>query len=89
METIAQKTKRIIADALGVDKHLLTYDTQFQNDLCIDSLDFLEVITLLENEFGVAIPDEKIERIKRVGDLIKYFEETKSVSIYHYGYQAA
>jgi acyl carrier protein len=77
METIAQKTKRIIANSLGVDQHLLTYNTDLKFDLGADSLDILEVITILENEFGVSVTDERIERMKRVGDLIKYFEETQ------------
>lgn len=89
METIAQKTKGIVAEVLGVDKHLITYDTYFKTDLGTDSLDFLEVITLLEKEFGIRVPDEKIERIKKVGDLIKYFEAAKSVPVYHYYSNAA
>ena len=89
METVAQKTKRIIADALGVNQHLLTYDTNLKNDLGADSLDILETITLLEKEFGVSISDEKIERMKCVGDLIKYFEETKIAPFYHEAFQAA
>jgi acyl carrier protein len=81
METIAQKTKRIIADALGAEAHLLTYAADLKYDLGADSLDILQVITLLENEFGVAVTDEKIERMKCVGDLSKYFEETKFVPL--------
>jgi len=89
METVAQKTKRIIADALGADQRLLTYDTHLQNDLGADSLDVLEVITILEDEFGVSVSDERIERMKRVGDLIKYFEETKYVPLYNQTIKAA
>ena len=81
METIAQKTKRIIADTLGVDQHLLTYDTKLKIDLGADSLDIVELITILEEEFHVSVSDERIEDMKRVGDLIKYFEEAKSVTI--------
>jgi acyl carrier protein len=89
METVAQKTKRIIADTLGVDQRLLTYDTHLQHDLGADSLDVLEVITMLENEFGVTVVNERIERMKRVGDLIKYFEETKFVPLHPKIFQAA
>lgn len=84
METVAQKTKRIIADTLGVDQRLLTYDTHLQRDLGADSLDILEVITTLENEFGVSVSHERIEHLKRVGDLIKYFEEKKYVPLHPY-----
>ena len=89
METVAQKTKRIIADTLGVDQRLLTYDTHLQHDLGADSLDVLEVIATLENEFGVSVANERIEYMKRVGDLIKYFEETKSVPLRPQLFQAA
>jgi len=78
METTAQKTKRIIADALGADLHLLTYDTHLKRDLGADSLDVLEVITILGDEFHVSVDEERIERMTRVGDFIKYFEEKKS-----------
>ena len=89
ISTVAPKTKRIIADTLGIDQRLLTYDTHLQHDLGADSLDVLEVITMLENEFGFSVPNERIERIKRVGDLIKYFEETKFVPLHAQTVQAA
>jgi acyl carrier protein len=89
METVAQRTKKIIADTLGIDQRLLTYDTHLQHDLGADSLDVLEVITMLEDEFGVTVANERIERMKRVGDLIKYFEETKFVPLHAQTVQAA
>jgi acyl carrier protein len=89
METVAQKTKRIIADALGADQRLLTYDTHLQHDLGADSLDVLEVITLLETEFGVSVNYERIEYMKRVGDFVKYFEEKKFVPLQSQPFQAA
>jgi len=82
METVAQKTKRIIADTLGVEQRMLTYDTDLKHDLGADSLDILEVITILEHEFGVTVTDERIQRMKRVGDLVKYFEETKFIPLH-------
>jgi len=89
METIAQKTKRIIADTLGVDQHLLTYDTNLKSDLGADSLDILEVITTLEDEFHVSVADERMEHMKSVGDLIKYFEQTKFIPLHSQPSQAA
>jgi acyl carrier protein len=89
METVAQKTKRIISEALRTDMRLLTYDTDLRHDLGADSLDILEVITLLENEFGVSVTNEKIQNMRRVGDLIKYFGETKHTPLYSQRFQAA
>ena len=89
METDAQKIKRIIADILDADQHLLTYDTDLKRDLRADSLDVLEVITVLESEFDISVSDEMIERMKRVGDLIKYFEETKSLPLPTRAFRAA
>jgi acyl carrier protein len=89
METVAQKTKRVLADALGIDQRILTYDTHLQTDLGADSLDILEAIVLLENEFGVSVPDKKIKSMKRVGDLIKYFEDKKLIPIYSKTFMAA
>jgi acyl carrier protein len=89
METSSQKIKRIIADTLAIDKHLITYDTDLKRDLSVDSLDFLEIITIVEEEFGVRVPDDKVERFKKVGDLIKYFEETQSTPRYRNINQAA
>ncbi len=86
METVAQKTKRIIADALGIEVRLLTYDTKLKEDLGADSLDILEAITLLEKEFGISIPDERVEKVKAVGDLIKYFEQTKPARLRAYAF---
>jgi len=82
METVAQKTKRIIAYTLRVDQRLLTYDTELQQHLGADSLDVLEVITMLENEFAISVPDERIAHLKRVGDLVNYFEQRKFVPLY-------
>lgn len=89
METVAQKTKRIIADTLGVDRRMLTYDSHLQHDLGADSLDTLAVIAALEKEFGVPVNDERIEQMKHVGDLIKHFEQTKFIPLYHPAFQAA
>lgn len=89
METVAQKTKRIIADTLGVDRHLLTLDTDLKYDLGADSLDILEVITMLEDEFHVSVSQERIESMKRVGDLVKYFEKTKTIPSHSQTFLAA
>ena len=81
METVAEKTKRIIADTLGVEKERLTNETDLVKDLAADSLDIVEMAVILEKEFGVSIPDEKIERMSKVGHYIDYFETVKPMVI--------
>ncbi len=78
METIAEKTQRIIADTLGVEKNMLTRDTDLLKDLGADSLDVVDTVMILEKEFKTSIPDEKVERMHKVGQFIDYFEATKS-----------
>jgi len=69
------KIKTIIADQLGVKFEEVTQEASFVNDLGADSLDTVELIMALEEEFEIEIPDEDAEKIKTVGDIIKYIEE--------------
>jgi len=69
------KIKTIIADQLGVKFEEVTQEASFVNDLGADSLDTVELIMGLEEEFEIEIPDEDAEKIKTVGDIIKYIEE--------------
>ena len=73
-----EKVKSIIADQLGIDDlDTITMETSLVEDLEADSLDAVEVIMALEDEFGIEIPDEDAENFKTVGDLYKYIEENK------------
>ena len=72
------KIKAILADQLDVDADTLTLDTDMARDLNADSLDVVEVLMSIEDEFGVEIPDEEIENIKTIGDLVKYIEANKN-----------
>ena len=69
------KMKKIIADQLGVDEAEVTMESNFIDDLGADSLDTVELVMQLEEEFGLEISDADAERIKTVGDVIKYIEE--------------
>jgi len=69
------KIKTIIADQLGVKFEEVTQEASFVNDLGADSLDTVELIMGLEEEFEIEIPDEDAEKIKTVGDIIKYIED--------------
>jgi len=76
---ITDKVKDIISEQLGVKKEEIKPESSFIDDLGADSLDTVEVVMALEEEFGIEIPDEEAEKITTVGEAIKYIEEkTKS-----------
>ena len=72
---VAEKVKSIIAEQLGVKAEEVTPQASFIDDLGADSLDTVELIMALEEEFSVEIPDEDAEKMATVGDAIKYIEE--------------
>ena len=74
-KTIEQRVKDIIVEQLGVNPDQVTPDAKFIEDLGADSLDTVELVMALEEEFGQEIPDEEAEKLQSVGDVIKYIEE--------------
>ena len=72
---VERKIRTIIAEQLGVKPEEVTPTASFVDDLGADSLDTVELIMALEEEFNVEIPDEDAEKMKTVGDAIKYIEE--------------
>jgi acyl carrier protein len=77
MSEIESKVKAIIVDKLGVDEKDVTMEASFTTDLGADSLDTVELIMELENEFDVQIPDEEAEKIATVGDAVKFIENAQ------------
>ena len=75
MEVSQDKIKQIIADQLGVKKEEVTDTAKFVDDLGADSLDTVELVMALEEEFGIEIPDEEAEKLVTVGDALRYIEE--------------
>ena len=73
-EEIFNKIKDMIADNFDVDKDKITEDTNFMNDLDADSIDLVEFILQLEDEFGAEIPDDEAEKIKTIGDAVSYIK---------------
>ncbi|SNR79828.1 acyl carrier protein [Desulfurobacterium atlanticum] len=73
-ENIEEKVKELIADRLGVDPEEVTPEASFVEDLGADSLDTVELVMALEEEFGIEIPDEDAEKIQTVGDAIEYIK---------------
>ncbi|MGL5692455.1 MAG: acyl carrier protein [Peptostreptococcaceae bacterium] len=73
-----ERVKAIIADQLGIDNvEEITLETTLKEDLDADSLDAVEVIMALEDEFGIEIPDEAAENMKTIGDICHYIEGNK------------
>jgi acyl carrier protein len=68
------RLKKIVAEQLGVDESKIVPSARFSDDLNADSLDLVEMIMSLEEEFGVEIPDEDAEKILTVGDAISYID---------------
>ena len=77
MSDYSQKVKDIIVEQLGVDTAQVTEDAKFVDDLSADSLDTVELVMALEEEFSIEIPDEDAEKITSVGDAINYVQEHK------------
>ena len=74
MSSIADKVKEIVVEQLGVSEDQVTPEAKFIEDLGADSLDQVELVMALEEEFGSDIPDEDAEKLTTVGDAIKYVE---------------
>jgi acyl carrier protein len=75
MEPVADRVKKIIVDQLGVEEELVTSEASFVDDLGADSLDTVELVMALEEEFGIEIPDEDAEKITRVKEAVGYIEK--------------
>lgn len=76
-KSIEQRVKDIIVEQLGVKAEQVTPEAKFIEDLGADSLDTVELVMALEEEFGNEIPDEQAEKLQSVGDVIKYVEEAQ------------
>jgi acyl carrier protein len=74
MADVSEKIKSIIAEQLGVKPEEVTPQASFIEDLGADSLDTVELVMALEEEFGIEIPDEDAEKMGTVGDAAKYIE---------------
>jgi acyl carrier protein len=74
-EEILNKIQEITADRLGVDESDVTPDASFREDLEADSLDLVELIMELEEQFGMEIPDEEAEKITTVEEAVDYVQE--------------
>ncbi len=72
---VFEKVKEIIIEQLGVEDSAVSNETSLMKDLEADSLDAVEIIMAIEDEFGIEIPDEDAEKFHNVGDIVRYVEE--------------
>jgi len=72
---VFDKIKSIIVEQLGVEESQVGLDTHLMKDLEADSLDAVEIIMAIEDEFDLEVPDEAAEKFQSVGDIVKYVEE--------------
>jgi acyl carrier protein len=75
MSNVEEKVKDIIVEELGVEREKLTSDASFMEDLGADSLDTVELVMAFEKEFDIDIPDEDAEKLRTVGDAMKYLHD--------------
>ena len=71
---VFEKIKKMLADQLDVDESELTMETNNANDLDADSLDVVELLMTIEDEFSIEIPDEEIDNIRTIGELTEYIQ---------------
>lgn len=74
---VFDKVKEIIVEQLDVDADKVVTGANIQDDLGADSLDVVDLVMSLEEEFDIEIPDEAVESIKTVGDIVKYIEDNQ------------
>lgn len=72
---VFDKVKKIIVDQLDVEEDKVTEAASITDDLGADSLDVVDLVMSLEEEFDIEIPDDQVEKIKTVGDIVKFIEE--------------
>lgn len=72
---VFEKVKAILSEQFDVEEDSITQDTNMAEDLGADSLDVVDLLMSLEDEFEIEVPDEEIENIKTVGELVRYIEE--------------
>ena len=74
---VFEKVKAIIVDQLDVDENDVVESANIQDDLGADSLDIVDLVMSFEDEFDMEIPDDQVENIKTVGDIVKYIEDNQ------------
>ena len=74
---ILDKVKKLVADQLGISEKEITENSHIIDDLGADSLDVIEMLMTLEEEYGITIPDDKINQVKTIGQIVELIETLK------------
>ena len=82
---VLEKVREILCDQLDVEEEQVTLDASITDDLGADSLDVVDLVMSIEEEFDLEFPDEEVENIKTVGDIVKYIES--KVEAYNLDYE--
>ena len=80
MSSVEERVVNIVAEQLGVDKDKIKRESNFVNDLGADSLDTVELVMELEEEFDINIPDDAAEKIQTVGEAISHIEKSATTA---------
>ncbi|HBC32407.1 MAG TPA: acyl carrier protein [Clostridiales bacterium] len=78
MNDVFERIKELVAEKVGVEPEDISMETSFTDDLEADSITLFELVMAIEDEFDIEVDDESIEKIKTVGDIVKYLEEINS-----------
>lgn len=76
---VLEKMKQILAEQLDADIEKITMETNIADDLGADSLDVVEMLMAIEDEFDIEIPDDKVETLKTVGQVVEYIQEKTNI----------
>lgn len=71
---VFEKVKKLLAELLSIDEDTIEMDSLIIDNLGADSLDLVDAVVTINDEFGVEIPDDEIEKLRSVGDVVKYIE---------------
>ena len=71
---VFEKIQKILAELLSIDENTITMDSLIIDELGADSLDLVDAIVTINDEFGVDVPDDEVENLRSVGDVVKYIE---------------
>lgn len=74
MEALTERVNTLITDRLGVDRTVIVPEASLLDDLGADSLDVVELVMAIEEEFGIEVPDQDVENIRTVSDIVTYIE---------------
>ncbi len=75
VDMVFEKVKEVIAEQLGITQEEITKESNIIQDLGADSLDVIEMLMTLEDEYGITIPDDKISQVKTVGEVVSLIED--------------